>query len=83
LKIDDWRNLAASGDIVVILSGDFGPEGHKSCFGVSWPLSRACPPGLAVLRSEQLADSTTEVNVYRLRVLAGGRDFAFRSAGLP
>jgi hypothetical protein len=35
LKLDDWRNLAASRDIVVILSADFAPQGHKSCFGVS------------------------------------------------
>jgi len=35
LKIDDLRNLAAACEIVVILSGDFGREGQKSCFGVS------------------------------------------------
>jgi hypothetical protein len=35
LKIDDGRNLPASRGIVVILSGDFGPEAQKSCLGVS------------------------------------------------
>jgi hypothetical protein len=39
LKIDDWRNLAASLTIVITLSGDFASQGHKSCFGVRYEMS--------------------------------------------
>jgi hypothetical protein len=45
LRLDDWRNLPASCGFVIILSGDFAPQGQKSSFGAR------CPPSRPVLRS--------------------------------